>query len=233
MGYGELAAVKSEENYRLAQDYSGDFIQIGKCSSGCLTHKRVPGCSKHWVQPCSSFTLLRCHHKGKTNKRCHTSMICQRVHVSCADTYIMRSRCTRSNSSFSAETSITWSAATAVRVSGGFLMHELEHFQEIMTYIPHARAQTNALDNLVLCFMANKGQIYFLNSFICPIICARKGKYLANATENLLICPSLPLLKGNKLFLLSSSKLKTVHTEDIQDAMQSIHSECQSSSCFL
>lgn len=90
------------------------------CIAGCQSHKHVPYCFNTvcdyvHLSPSSPPSPLR-HLKGKTNKQCHTSIICQRAHVSCADTYIMRSGCTRSNSSFSDETSIKWSAARAVRV---------------------------------------------------------------------------------------------------------------------
>lgn len=82
--------------------------------------------------------------------------------------------------------------------------------------------------------MANKGQTDFVKSFICLPIGA-KGKHLANVTENLVIRHSLLLLKGSKLFLPCSSRLKTIQIEDFQDVIERIHSdlESQAQSCFL
>lgn len=82
--------------------------------------------------------------------------------------------------------------------------------------------------------MANKGQTDFVKSFICLPIGA-KGKHLANVTENLVIRHSLLLLKGSKLFLPCSSRLKTIQIEDFQDVIERIRSdlESQAQSCFL
>lgn len=131
MGYGELAAVKSEENYRPAQDHSGNFIQIGKCScNGVVVQvvchaKHVPSCFKHCVRLCSSFTLvfpLPASPSERENKQAvsYLHYLPAGPRLMCVCAYIMGSRCTCSNSSYSDETSIKWwSAATAVRVSGG------------------------------------------------------------------------------------------------------------------
>lgn len=121
------------------QFHSDRKVQLRwSCGAGCQSHRPVPSGFEHCVRPCSAFTLIFplllrhvSHLKGKTNKQCHPSIICQRAHLSCPDTYIMRSRCTRSHPwpSSSDETSIKWSAATATRVSGGFLTHETKHLQ--------------------------------------------------------------------------------------------------------
>lgn len=59
--------------------------------------------------------------------------------------------------------------------------------------------------------------------------------HLANVTENLVIRHCLLLLKGSKLFLPCSSRLKTIQLEDFQDVIERIRSdlESQAQSCFL
>lgn len=87
------------------QFHSDRKVQLRwSCGAGCQSHKPVPSGFEHGVWPCSAFTLIFpllfrrvSHLKGKTNKLCHPFLICQRAHLSCPDTYIMRSRCTRSN----------------------------------------------------------------------------------------------------------------------------------------
>lgn len=209
--------MKSEENCRLAQYHSGSFSQIGKCSCNGVVVQVVSAtnmCATMFIFPSCSAS------ERKTNKQCHSSIICQRAHVSCADTYIMRSRCTRNGATpLSQMRPLLNDLQQQTFFFVLFFMHELEHFLEIMKYIPHVHARTNSLDNLVHASWPLKAKL----------IGGKKSKYFANATENLAICPSLLLLKGYKLSLLNSSYIHT----DVQDVMESIKSESQSQSCFL
>lgn len=216
------------------QFYSDRKVQLWwSCGAGCQSHKCVPSGFEQCVAMLSFVSHLSppaapCFTSEREKQ---TSSVVpvpgQRAHLSCPDTYIMRS-------------TVDVHAATTGHLPQMrpllnyllqqpwefcFLTHETEHFQNSRDIFHMSMRKQTPWTSV----LANKGQTDFL---LYVFLLVQRANTWQMSLKTLSFATASFCSKDCKLLLPESSGLKTIQSEDFQDIIERIHCGSESQCCF-